>query len=174
MRGGVIAVWFLLFAAAASTARADLIPVQSDGTVYAVIVDCRACSEASKRCSGGVTGGFHDGKPCGKCLLEANYKVPLEYPYDLMLKGRILDEEGKPLAGRFVRLYMSTTWRVRTRTGEDGVFRMRLGATAPHKSGKSLVVDLGDRLLGKDGPKDEYALYMLPPKYQQCADASAD
>ena len=82
--------------------------------------------------------------------------------------GYLKDENGQPLKGKFVRLYLPNTWTVRTRTLDDGLFRLLLGATAERK-GKGLVIKLGDRTMRKDSKAAEYALFMLPPNYKQCA-----
>ena len=47
--------------------------------------------------------------------------------------GHLKDENGQPLKGNFVRLYLPNTWTVRTRTDDDGLFRLLLGATAERK-----------------------------------------
>jgi hypothetical protein len=57
---------------------------------------------------------------------------------------------------------------VRTRTLDDGLFRLLLGATAERK-GKGLVIKLGDRAMRKDSKAPEYALFMLPPDYKKCS-----
>jgi hypothetical protein len=61
---------------------------------------------------------------------------------------------------------------VRTRTLDDGLFRLLLGATAERK-GKGLVIKLGDRVAPKDSKSGEYALFMLPPNYKPCGAAPA-
>lgn len=145
-----------------------------DGNTLAVIVDCNSCQDpsAGARCESGVDNGFNDGKPCGKCLLDANFPTRIPYPYDLQFFGYLKDENGQPLKGKFVRLYLPNTWTVRTRTTDDGMFRLLLGATAERK-GKALSIKLGDRTMRKDSKAAEYALYMLPENYKPCAaDAS--
>ena len=57
---------------------------------------------------------------------------------------------------------------MRTRTGDDGVFRLLLGATLDRK-GKGVVIELGDRKMNKDSKLPEYSLFMLPPDYKPCA-----
>ena len=79
--------------------------------------------------------------------------------------GYLKDENGQPLKGKFVRLYLPNTWTVRTRTGDDGLFRLLLGATVERK-GKGLVIKLGDRVMPKDSKAAEYALFMLPRELQ--------
>ena len=139
-----------------------------DGKTLAVVLDCSSCKDgASKDCSNGVSAGYSSAKPCGKCLIDANFPTRIEYPYDLQFVGHLKDENGEPLKGKFVRLYLPNTWTVRTRTLDDGLFRLLLGATAERK-GKALVIKLGDRVMQKVSKSAEYALYMLPPNYKPC------
>jgi len=157
--------------AASASARAASTPVKDpDGKTIAVVVDCNTCQDPAKgkNCESGTDGGFENGKPCGKCLLDANFPTRIPYAYDLQFLGHLKDENGQPLKGRFVRLYLPNTWTVRTRSLDDGMFRLLLGATAERK-GKGLVIDLGDRTMRKDTKLSEYALYMLPPDYKPCA-----
>ena len=72
------------------------------------------------------------------------------------------------MKNKFVRLYLPNTWTVRTRTADDGLFRLLLGATAERK-GKAQVVKLGDRVMPKDSKAGEYALFMMPENYKPCA-----
>lgn len=140
-----------------------------DGKTLAVVIDCNSCQDPAKGtdCATGAENGFFEGKPCGKCLLDANFPTRIPYPYDLQFLGNLKDETGQPLKGRFVRLYLPNTWTVRTRTTDDGLFRLLLGATAERK-GKGLVIKLGDRTMPKDSKAAEYALFMLPPDYKPC------
>jgi hypothetical protein len=140
-----------------------------DGNTLAVVVDCNTCADPAKgkTCESGAETGFLDGKPCGKCLLDANFPVRIPYAYDLQFLGYLKDENGQPLKGRFVRLYLPNTWTVRTRTLDDGMFRLLLGATTERK-GKGLVIQLGNRTMRKDSKAPEYALFMLPPDYKPC------
>jgi len=141
-----------------------------DGNTVAVVIDCNSCQDAAKgkSCQTGVDTGFSDGKPCGKCLLDANFPTRIPYAYDLQFLGYLKDETGQPLKGKFVRLYLPNTWTVRTRTLDDGMFRLLLGATAERK-GKGIVIKLGDRTMRKDSKATEYALFMLPPDYKPCS-----
>ena len=163
---GSVVVAFALTAHAAE-------PVQvkdPDGNVLAVVIDCNSCQDPAKgkNCETGVDVGFSNGKACGKCLLDANFPTRIPYAYDLQFVGYLKDENGQPLKGKFVRLFLPNTWTVRTRTGDDGIFRLLLGATLDRK-GKGLVIELGDRRMNKDSKLAEYALFMLPPDYKQCA-----
>ena len=162
----------VLFAAVALAlpAHATSDPVKDpEGKTLAVVVDCNSCQDPAKGkdCEGGIDGGYFDGQPCGKCLLDANFPTRIPYPYDLQFMGYLKDENGQPLKGKFVRLYLPNTWTVRTRTLDDGLFRLLLGATAERK-GKGLVIKLGDRTMRKDSKAAEYALFMLPPEYKKC------
>ncbi len=159
----------LLLAPALPAMAVDKVAVKDpDGQVMAVIVDCDSCASGKgKDCATGAEDGFLDGKPCGKCLLDANFPTRISYPYDLQFMGYLKDENGQPMKNKFVRLYLPNTWTVRTRTTDDGLFRLLLGATAERK-GKAQIVKLGDRLMLKDSKAGEYALFMLPEDYKPC------
>jgi hypothetical protein len=143
-----------------------------EGNTLAVVIDCNSCedSKTAKGCETGVDKGFNDAKPCGKCLLDANFPTRIPYPYDLQFSGHLKDENGQALKGKFVRLYLPNTWTVRTRTLDDGTFRLLLGATAERK-GKGLHINLGDRVMRSDTKTSEYALFMLPENYKPCTPA---
>ena len=163
----------LLMCAVAWPVYASSTPVKDpDGNTLAIVVDCNTCQDPSKgkNCESGTDAGFENGKPCGKCLLDANFPIRIPYGYDLQFMGHLKDENGQPLKGKFVRLFLPNTWTVRTRTLDDGMFRLLLGATIDRK-GKGLVIELGDRVMNKDSKAPEYALYMLPPDYKPCAPA---
>ena len=162
-------VFFSLACALPAHATSDVVK-DPDGNTLAVVIDCNSCQDSAKgkNCQTGVDAGFNDGKPCGKCLLDANFPTRIAYGYDLQFLGYLKDENGQPLKGKFVRLYLPNTWTVRTRTLDDGLFRLLLGATTERK-GKGLVIKLGDRTMRKDSKAAEYALYMLPPDYKPCA-----
>lgn len=164
----VLAVFVGAGVAAAEDAVKD-----PDGKTLAVVLDCNSCQDpkTGKNCESGVEKGFYAGKPCGKCLLDANYPTRIIYPYDLQFIGYLKDEKGQPMKGKFVRLYLPNTWTVRTRTMDDGMFRLLLGATAERK-GKGLVIRLGDHTMRSDSKASEYALYMMPDNYKPCAAAA--
>jgi hypothetical protein len=145
-----------------------------DGKTLAVVLDCNSCADPGKgpSCYSGAENGFLDGKACGKCLLDANFPTRIPYPYDLQLIGYLKDENGKPLKGKFVRLHLPNTWTVRTRTLDDGMFRLLLGATAERK-GKGLVIKLGDRVVPTGNTAAEYALFMMPDPFKPCGAAPA-
>ncbi len=165
---GALALLVLAFALPAH-AMSDVVK-DPEGKTLAVVVDCNTCEDPRKgnSCETGAETGFHEGKPCGKCLLDANFPIRIPYGYDLQFIGTLKDESGQPVKGKFVRLYLPNTWTVRTRTLDDGMFRLLLGATAERK-GKGLVIKLGDRMMHKDSKAAEYALFMLPPDYKPCA-----
>ena len=160
----------LLFGLALPAYGASDLVKDPDGKTMAVILDCNSCQDPStgKNCESGVENGYYDGKPCGKCLLDANFPTRIPYAYDLQFLGTLKDESGQPLKGRFVRMYLPNTWTVRTRTMDDGLFRLLLGATVERK-GKGLVIKVGDRTMNKDSKLAEYSLFMLPPDYKPCA-----
>jgi hypothetical protein len=157
--------------AAPASATQDVVK-DPDGNTLAVIVDCNSCADPAKGadCAGGAENGFNAGKACGKCLLDANFPTRILYGYDLQFMGYLKDEQGQPLKGKFVRLYLPNTWTVRTRTGDDGLFRLLLGATSERK-GKTQVIKLGDRTVRADSKAAEYALFMLPENFKPCAPA---
>lgn len=145
----------------------------TDGTPLAVLVICNDCqSPAGTGCHGGAEVGWLDGKPCGKCLIDANYGIPLIYPYDLHIAGKLVKPDGSPVTERFVKAFLSNTWSTRTRVAEDGSFRLMLGATADRKSREPLVIDVGTRVDSIKGEDPYYAMFLLPPDYDPCpADA---
>jgi len=159
----------LLFAPALPAAATQDLVKDPDGNVLAVLLDCNSCADPAtgKACESGAEDGFESGKRCGKCLLEANFPTRIPYAYDLQFMGYLKDENGQPLKNKFVRLYLPNTWTVRTRTSEDGLFRLLLGATAERK-GKAQVIKLGDRVMAKDSKAGEYALFMLPENFKPC------
>lgn len=166
---GALVLTFVAMGAPAG-ATTDLVK-DPDGKTLAVVVDCNSCQNPAKgaKCETGAENGFNDGKPCGKCLLDANFPTRIPYPYDLQFMGYLKDENGQPLKGKFVRLYLPNTWTVRTRTGDDGLFRLLLGATVERK-GKAQIIKLGDRVMPKDSKAAEYALFMLPENYKACGE----
>ena len=166
---GTLVLAVVAFAVPARAAL-DAVKDPADGKTLAVVVDCNSCHDPAKEknCESGAESGFFDGKPCGKCLLDANFPTRIAYPYDLQFVGYLKDEKGQPLKGKFVRLLLPNTWTVRTRTVDDGMFRLLLGATAERK-GKALVIDLGNRTMRADSKAPEYQLFMLPDNYKPCA-----
>ncbi len=147
-----------------------------DGQTLAVVVVCSDCQsvtgKSKKPCEGGAEQGWLDGKPCGKCMLDSNYGVMLRHPYDLHITGKLLDRAGKPVINRFVKLYLANGWSVRSKTTDQGMFRLMLGATAERKSRQPLVTDLGSLVDSRTGKDPEFAMFLLPPAYKPCAQAA--
>jgi len=162
--------------AAPATEAPDVVGVKgADGKTIGQIVTCSSCQSGgapSKKCPRGVENGWLGGKRCGQCLIEANYGARFAYSADLHLAGKLTDAQGTPLNDRFVKLFMANGWNVRTKTFEEGKFRMMLGATAEPKESNPLVVDVGERI---DSQENEayYALFFLPDSYKPCP-ATAD
>ncbi len=146
-----------------------------DGKTIGVLLDCNTCKEegVDESCVGGAEEGFHDGKPCGKCLMEANFGEKLMYANDLKISGILQGVGGAPLPNEFIRLYLPNTWTVRTRTAAKGYFRLLLGATLD-RQGSQIEVDLGIRTRLKGGTGEDYSLFMLPENYKPCKPAAKD
>jgi hypothetical protein len=142
-----------------------------EGKTIGVVMTCSSCKgEKGAQCITGVDDGFNGDKPCGQCAIKSNFGARLSYAYDILIMGHLKDEKGEPVRGRFVKLFLPNTWTVRTRTGDDGLFRVLLGATAERK-GKPIVVQLGDLKTPKDTKAEYYALFMLPENQKPCASA---
>lgn len=140
-----------------------------EGNLLGLIVECSSCREGSgKTCDMGVMDGFHKGVRCGQCLLESNFGVTVASHYDIRLTGRLLDETGKPLSGKFVQLRMPNTWGVKARTTEQGEFMIRLGATRGRKSSTPAALDLGELTMKQGGKDSMYNMFLLPPDYKPC------
>lgn len=164
----------IIAAAAATRAQADVQPVKDkDGNTLALVVVCDSCqSPGGKQCHTGVQHGWLNGNPCGECLLNANAATPLVYPYDLHLTGKLVDGAGAARKQRFVKMFLPNRWTVRTRTADDGVFRLMLGATQTRKSKQPVVMDLGTRADAMKGT-DDYSIYLLPASYNPCPPEAA-
>ncbi len=163
----LIGMLLMLAVAFPAEAARDVIK-DPDGKTLALLFDCNSCEKVKRgaECRSGVSAGFHDGEACGQCLMQSNFGTRIPYAYDIQIYGKLKDEEGKPLVGEFVRLFLPNTWTVRTRTTADGLFRLLLGATI-ERQGRAVVLDLGDRT-GSKGSEGEYALYMVPEDYKRC------
>ena len=155
----------LLISPAYATQNAVLSP---DGKTLASILDCNSCRDAKtgSDCKTGVEKGYDDAAACGQCLVVSNYGTRIPYGYDLQILGYIKDKDGKPLSGKFVKLLLPNSWTMRTRTTDDGMFRLMLGATSD-RQGAPIKVELGDRTMSADQTAD-YLLYMMPPSYKPC------
>jgi hypothetical protein len=167
---------------ATTTTRAatapDVLPIKdSEGTTFGVLVVCNDCQSTSgaakKTCHGGAEEGWMDGKPCGKCMLTANFGARFSYPYDLHVTGTLVDPAGQPVKNRFVKLFLANGWTVRTKTTDQGSFRLTLGAIQARKSKEPLVTDIGTRVDSVKGNDPYYAIFLLPASYQSCPPESA-
>ena len=151
----------------------DVQPVKSpDGMTLGILLQCNSCASAtgdSKKCHKGVEEGYLDAQPCGKCMITENYGAMLSYPYDLHFIGKLVDAQGQPVKDRFVKIFMANGWNIRSRTSQDGGFRLMLGATAERKSSTPLVVNLGTRVDSPKDNKDYYAMFLLPESYKACS-----
>jgi hypothetical protein len=174
MRTWMIPIALLLLPNLTLAAK-DPIKDPASGKAIAYVLDCNTCKSPEKGadCDSGAAKGFSGGAECGECLMVSNFGHRIGYPFDMQITGKLFDENGKPLGGKFVKLYMPNTWTVRTRTLDDGSFRLVLGATLP-KQGKLQVVDLGKRTMRKNSTAKEYAIYMLPEGYKPCGTAPSD
>jgi hypothetical protein len=161
---------FLLFATVVAAPAAQDTVKDAQGKTIAKILDCNTCNDSKgSNCHMGAGQGFDAGKPCGTCLLDANFGTRIGYPFDMNITGKLQDASGKPLGGKFVSISLPNTWRIRTRTLDDGRFRLMLGATLPKDEPKKLqVVDLGVRTLS-DSKAEEYSLFMLQDGFKPCA-----
>ena len=150
------------------------LPVKdTDGTTLAVVVVCNDCQAGEgTSCYTGAEEGWLDGKPCGKCLLHSNFGAVVKYPYDLQIAGTLTDPNGNPVKNRFVKAFLPSGWTIRTRTSEQGTFRLLLGATAERKSTKPLVADIGTRIDTQTAKDPYYAIFLLPASYKPCTAAA--
>jgi hypothetical protein len=142
-----------------------------DNTVYAVIVDCPqpdAGSGPEAATFGGAEEGRIGNERCGACLIDANWGTHLLYPQELMISGKLLDENDQPRAKTMVRFFLPNGWSVKTRTLDDGYFRVMLGATAERKSNEPIKVDVGVRRLKRSKEIPYYAMYILPEHFKPC------
>lgn len=105
-------------------------------------------------------------------MLDSNYGVMLRHPYDLHVTGKLVDDAGGAVPDRFVKLFLPNGWTVRSKTSDQGAFRLMLGATAERKSRQALVTDLGNLVDSRKGKDLQFAIYLLPPAYKPCAEAA--
>jgi hypothetical protein len=167
-------VFLVSFIPLAAQAKQDLVK-DPKGKTLAVIVDCNSCQDPGKGkdCTGGRESGYEAGADCGLCLLDSNFGTRIGYAYDVHVVGKLRDEAGKPLANRFVQVALPNTWRIRTRTLEDGGYRLMLGATLPKaKTDDIIIVDLGTRTMPSGpsgGDSQPYAFFLLQDGYKPCA-----
>jgi hypothetical protein len=165
---GLLVAALLLVAATPALGARDTLK-DADGKTLAVVLDCNSCKAGGEKCFGGVEDGFHEGSRCGQCLIKANFGKGILLPSDVMILGKLKDENGNPVTGKFVRVFLPNTWSVRTRTTEKGTFILRLGPSGRRQSKKPLSLDLGERRMSKDNKAGTYGLFMLPEDYKPCA-----
>jgi hypothetical protein len=175
MQKWLMMVLILALLAAGPAVRAeeakDVVPIKgSDGQTLAVLVQCNNCSarRGGKKCHTGAEEGYLNGEACGKCMITENYGARLAYPFDLHLIGKLVDAQGQPIKGRFVKVFMANGWNIRTRTSDAGTYRLMLGATIERKSTTPMVIDLGTRVDAPEVNKDYYAMFLLPNDYKAC------
>ncbi len=166
----------IMFVAMARALAAPAPDVQiikdNDGTVLGMTVVCSECQSGAgtskAACTGGAETGWVDGKPCGKCLLSANANARWQSRHSMHFTGKLVDQSGQPAKDRFVKLFLTNGWSVRSKTGDDGTYRLMVGPTVQPKAKKPLRVDLGARVdSGKS--RDYFAIYLLPESYNPCA-----
>ncbi|MFN8627457.1 MAG: hypothetical protein U0587_15955 [Candidatus Binatia bacterium] len=142
-----------------------------DGNTLAVVLSCDTCKTGSAakgaHCAAGAEDGWLDGQPCGKCLIAANAQQPLAFGYDIHIVGKLVDGEGNPLKERFVKMFTTAGWSMRSRTADDGSFHFIMGATAERKSQSPVLTDIGSYVDTAKGTP-YYAFFLLPDAYQQC------
>src|SRR5947207_1850070 len=119
----------VMMVSAAAHAGSDEQPIKGpDRVTVAMLTICNDCqSGESATCPSGAEHGWLNGKPCGKCLIDANYGVTLKYPYDVHIVGSLVDPDGKPVKDRFVKAFLPNGWTIRGRSAEQGMFRLMLG-----------------------------------------------
>lgn len=163
--------------AAAMSGAGETAVKGEEGQTFAVVVVCNDCQSASgkgkKRCGSGGEQGWLNGQPCGKCLVQSNYGTMLRHPYDIHITGTLVDAAGQPVKNRFVKLFLPNDWTVKSKTSDQGMFRLRLGATVERKSNQPLVTDLGKLVDPRTGDDQQFAIYLMPPSYKPCGPASA-
>ncbi len=168
-------VGFLILIMASTAVRAaqlpDQVPIKDpDGdATLAIITLCNDCKAGDgKGCYTGAEDGWLEGAPCGKCLIESNFRKLLRYPYDLQITGTLVDPQGQPVKDRFVQVFLPNGWTVKGRTSELGTFRLLLGATSDRKGKDPVKTDIGTRVDTKKGDDPYYALFLLPETYNPC------
>lgn len=140
--------------------------VKEGDSVFAVVVDCPQADPTF----GGAEEGTIGPDRCGQCLIQANWGTTLRYPYDLHIKGMLLDENGKPISNRLIHFFLPNGWVVKTRSAETGYFRILLGATAERKSDKPLTLDIGTKKMRKDNKAEYYAIFLMQDGFKPCAE----
>lgn len=163
-------------AAAAAPQRTEFDAITARGEVVAKVVVCNDCKEPQAQskdpCDAGAIDGWRNGEPCGSCLVAANWGVLVEYAQDVHVNGTLVDRAGAPVVGRFVKMSMPNGWSVRTRSADDGTFRLMLGATLERQDKKPIVVDVGSWVDSEHGDDPNFQLYLLQPGYKPCTSAT--
>ena len=161
--------------AAAPPQRTEFDVADPEGNVVAQVVLCNDCKDPARpggaTCADGAAEGWRGGSPCGSCLLRSNWGVLLEYAYDLHVAGILVGADGKPVVERYVKMFLPNGWSIRTRTLDDGSFRLMLGATLDRKSRTPMVVDIGERVDQSGSQDPHFAIYLLPKGYKPCTSA---
>jgi len=168
----VVAICGAAAALAGPSLARDPVPVRDkDGKVWAEVVVCNDCQTPGQSgCYEGAERGWWNGRPCGKCFVDKNFGKVVMIPYDLQITGTLVDDKGEPVKDRFVKLFMQNGWGHRTRTQNDGRFRIMTGATGDRKSSDPIVVDLGKLVDQQRDAEDRYfALYLLAPDHTPCS-----
>jgi hypothetical protein len=146
----------------------------ADGeTPIGTFLVCNSCADPStgEACLPGTEHGWLQGQQCGECLAKSNFSRVVRYGRDLVLIGTIVAPDGSPRAGRYVKLFLANSWTVRTRTAEDGRFRLRLGATAERSGDPTLALDVGTHVDPGDETSPHFAAYLLPADFSPCQTA---
>ena len=160
---------FLAVTAYAGTSVKNTVPVTgADGKTYAIILDCPQDKSGKASEFGGSEDSMLGGQRCGKCLIDSNWGYFIKYPYDLLIKGTLVDAKGEPINNHLVHLYLPNGWTIKTRTSKTGFFRFLMGATDKRKGEKPLEIDLGKRHMEKDNKAEFYAFYMMPQDFKPC------
>jgi hypothetical protein len=166
---------FAVLVGASALQAADRFEIKNnDGKVEAQVLlcnDCRSGKAETEPCHRGAEKGWYDGKACGACLMEANYRVVVAFSSDLRIIGKLVDSDGHPVPDRFVKLFMPNGWSARSRTSKDGVFRVLLGATAPGEKRQSAIIDVGTQTDSRRDDDPNFALFLLPAEYKPCEPA---
>ncbi|HVN84056.1 MAG TPA: hypothetical protein VMW17_04335 [Candidatus Binatia bacterium] len=132
-----------------------------DGTTSAIVVTCDA-------------NGLLDGHACGNCLMDANFGFRALHSVDLQFIGYLKDANGQPLKAQFVKIVEPNGWVFTTRTSDDGLFRILLGATIDRTSKTPVTKDLGTfTTVAKTGKEGAFSIYVLPEHFKPCAPPKA-
>jgi hypothetical protein len=169
-RAVVVGLAMLLSAVAAEakiTVSESSRVTDGEGNIYAVVLDCPQADPTF----GGSEEGTIGPDRCGQCLIESNWGTMVKYPYDLLIKGTLVDESGKPLPNKMIHFFMPNGWTVKTRTADNGYFRILMGATSERKSKDPLTTDLGTKKMRSDSKAPYYAFFLLPDNFKPCAAA---